>query len=142
VKFNNDEFSVGRFIRHNDDADTYFNFLPNRVLLEVGGYGVLDARTDSGYIRYNNELADLDIQFGSTKELNSFSVIGSSGDCVVKNKIRLGAEDTAFIAHGTGSPEDNLSATVGSTFHRTDGGASTSFYVKESGTGNTGWIAK
>jgi hypothetical protein len=25
---------------------------------------------------------------------------------------------------------------------RSDGGAGTSFYVKESGTGNTGWVSK
>lgn len=43
---------------------------------------------------------------------------------------------------GSGSPETVLSANVGSTYRRTDGGASTSFYVKESGTGNTGWVAK
>ena len=35
-----------------------------------------------------------------------------------------------------------LTARVGSTFSRTDGGAGTSFYVKESGTGNTGWVPK
>jgi len=43
---------------------------------------------------------------------------------------------------GTGSPETNITAGVGSIYHRLDGGASTSFYVKESGTSNTGWIAK
>ena len=43
---------------------------------------------------------------------------------------------------GTGSPEGVYTAPVGSFFSRTDGGAVTSFYVKESGTGNTGWIAK
>jgi Tfp pilus assembly major pilin PilA len=43
---------------------------------------------------------------------------------------------------GTGTPEGAITASVGSTFRRTDGGASTTFYVKESGTGNTGWIAK
>lgn len=36
----------------------------------------------------------------------------------------------------------NLPAPVGSLFTRTDGGASTTLYVKESGTGNTGWVAK
>jgi len=46
------------------------------------------------------------------------------------------------IASGAGTPEGLLSANVGSTYHRTDGGAGTSFYVKESGTGNTGWVAK
>lgn len=50
---------------------------------------------------------------------------------------------TADRAHaGTGSPESVLTAPVGSTYSRRDGGASTSFYVKETGTGTTGWIAK
>jgi hypothetical protein len=43
---------------------------------------------------------------------------------------------------GSGSPEGVITAGVGSTYRRTDGGASTSFYVKESGSGNTGWVAK
>jgi hypothetical protein len=43
---------------------------------------------------------------------------------------------------GTGSPEGVYTAPVGSIFSRTDGSAGTSFYVKESGTGNTGWVAK
>ena len=43
---------------------------------------------------------------------------------------------------GTGSPEGVKTAPVGSTYRRADGGAGTSFYVKESGTGNTGWVAK
>lgn len=46
------------------------------------------------------------------------------------------------VGAGTGSPEGVLTAPVGSTYHRTDGGAVTSFYVKESGAGNTGWVAK
>jgi hypothetical protein len=40
------------------------------------------------------------------------------------------------------SPEGVYAAPVGSIFSRTNGGAGTSFYVKESGTGNTGWVAK
>ena len=35
-----------------------------------------------------------------------------------------------------------VAAAVGSIYSRTDGGASTSLYVKESGSGNTGWVAK
>lgn len=42
----------------------------------------------------------------------------------------------------TGSPEGAVTAPVGSIALRTDGGAGTSFYVKESGTGNTGWVGK
>lgn len=43
---------------------------------------------------------------------------------------------------GTGSPEGVVTAPVGSFYSRTDGGAATSWYVKESGSGNTGWVAK
>jgi hypothetical protein len=42
---------------------------------------------------------------------------------------------------GSGSPEGVITAAIGSTYRRTDGGAATSFYVKESGAGNTGWVA-
>lgn len=49
---------------------------------------------------------------------------------------------TVFDAFGTGTPEGNLIGSPGCTFRRTDGGAGTCFYVKESGTGNTGWVAK
>lgn len=43
---------------------------------------------------------------------------------------------------GVGTPEGAVTAPVGSLFTRTDGGTNTTFYVKESGTGNTGWVAK
>lgn len=46
------------------------------------------------------------------------------------------------ILGGSGTPEAAVTAPVGSLFMRSDGGASTSFYVKESGAGNTGWVAK
>ncbi len=42
-------------------------------------------------------------------------------------------------AWGTGDPEGAITAGIGSTFVRTNGGLSTTLYVKESGTGNTGW---
>jgi len=46
------------------------------------------------------------------------------------------------VIAGTGSPEGVRSAPVGSLYLRSDGGAATSLYVKETGTGNTGWVAK
>lgn len=49
---------------------------------------------------------------------------------------------TARILSGTGSPQGVVVAPVGSLYMRQDGGANTTLYVKESGTGNTGWVAK
>lgn len=46
------------------------------------------------------------------------------------------------IIAGTGSPETVITAPVGSLYMRSDGGAGTSLYVKETGAGNTGWVAK
>lgn len=46
------------------------------------------------------------------------------------------------IKGGNGSPETVVTAAVGSLYLRLDGGAATTLYVKESGTGNTGWIGK
>lgn len=43
---------------------------------------------------------------------------------------------------GEGSPEGVVSAPKGTAYLRSDGGAGTSFYVKESGSGSTGWAAK
>jgi hypothetical protein len=45
------------------------------------------------------------------------------------------------IKIGAGSPEGSVSARIGTVYQRTDGGAGTSLYIKESGSGNTGWTA-
>ncbi len=59
---------------------------------------------------------------------------------VYGTNLRPGA-GTAIWTSGTGSPEGVVTAPVGSLFTRTDGGADTTLYRKESGTGNTGWAA-
>ncbi|HUG46266.1 MAG TPA: hypothetical protein VMK31_07130 [Sphingomicrobium sp.] len=51
-------------------------------------------------------------------------------------------DGTPIWTSGAGTPEGVVTAVVGSLFTRTDGGAGTTLYVKESGTGNTGWAAK
>jgi len=43
---------------------------------------------------------------------------------------------------GSGSPEGVVTAGVGSLYSNTTGGAGTTLYVKQSGSGNTGWVAK
>ncbi|MDQ3224439.1 MAG: hypothetical protein M3Q75_13350, partial [Gemmatimonadota bacterium] len=41
-----------------------------------------------------------------------------------------------------GTPEGQIVAYVGSVAYRRNGGAGTTMYIKESGTGNVGWVAK
>lgn len=55
-------------------------------------------------------------------------------------KIRFSSDAGPLIASGTGAPA--IAAPVGSLYLRTDGGAATSLYVKETGTSTTGWVAK
>jgi hypothetical protein len=47
-----------------------------------------------------------------------------------------------LVLRGEGSPEGVVEAPVGVLYERSDGAAGTAYYVKESGTGNTGWAAK
>jgi hypothetical protein len=49
---------------------------------------------------------------------------------------------TIVVRSGAGTPEGVVSAPVGSLFLRSDGGASTTLYVKQTGSGNTGWVGK
>lgn len=57
--------------------------------------------------------------------------------------ITFGVPNTSVpsIRTGTGTPESAVTAQVGSIFLRSDGGTDTAVYRKESGTGNTGWVA-
>ena len=60
---------------------------------------------------------------------------------VYATSLRPGA-GTVIWTSGIGSPESVVTAVVGSMYTRTDGGAGTTLYVKETGSGNTGWVAK
>lgn len=46
------------------------------------------------------------------------------------------------VLMGNGTPEAKITAPVGALYVRLDGGASTTLYVKESGSAATGWVAK
>ncbi|CAN7361139.1 glycosyl hydrolase family 28-related protein [Paenibacillus sp. LjRoot56] len=64
-----------------------------------------------------------------------------------KIRIDVNGQFTRFLnglqlTYGTGSPEGVVTANQGSIYIRKDGSASQALYIKESGTGNTGWVAK
>lgn len=70
--------------------------------------------------------------------------IGTS-DLTLNSTLVIAPADGATapqIHGGAGSPEAKVTAPVGSLYFRTDGGAGTTLYVKETGTGATGWAAK
>lgn len=72
--------------------------------------------------------------------LDSFGVFYAAA--VAGGYIQTGETGSTRWYQGTGSPEGVVTASVGSLYSNTTGGAGTSFYVKETGTGNTGWAAK
>ncbi len=57
-------------------------------------------------------------------------------------RLRLGSSGNVNVNFGTGTPEASLIGGIGSLYVRSDGGAGTTLYVKESGAGNTGWVGK
>lgn len=90
-----------------------------------------------------------DVAFRSTISKGITLIACNPNTVVESSKIMVpqGAvvsQTRGFASHysGAGTPESAVTAAVGSTYARTDGGAGTSFYVKQSGTGNTGWVGK
>ncbi len=85
------------------------------------------------------------VSIGASTVTGTHSMIevqGAGGAAVVTAR-GDGAVSSLYQRFGSGAPTGVVSAPVGAIYHRTDGGAATSFYVKESGgTGNTGWVAK
>jgi hypothetical protein len=89
---------------------------------------------------------------GSTSSFPAFKRVGTdfqvvnAGTTAALNVAAPDADMTfiedRFRRKGAGTPEGAVTAPIGAVYHRTDGGAGTSFYVKESGTGNTGWVGK
>lgn len=67
---------------------------------------------------------------------------GSAIAWLTATGLRMVSATGPVWAAGSGTPEGSVTAPIGSFYSRTDGGAVTSFYVKESGSGNTGWVAK
>jgi len=53
----------------------------------------------------------------------------------------LGASTDPQMYRGSGSPEGVVTAVVGSVYQNRTGGEATTLYVKETGSGNTGWVA-
>lgn len=80
--------------------------------------------------------------------INQEWLITISGSTFTYTRIKMIANEYMFETTatgdliGTGSPEGIVTASSGSSYRNRSGGAGTSFYVKESGTGNTGWVAK
>lgn len=70
---------------------------------------------------------------------NSRSTV--NGTLRVVTSIVVDTTNNIIIADGSGSPEGVVTGGIGSLYLRSNGSTGTTLYVKESGTGNTGWVA-
>jgi hypothetical protein len=87
----------------------------------------------------DDEFVVIDTSAGETKRMTRAELVLAIEAEGFTGPLTLGG---ITINVGAGTPEAVITAAIGSTFHRTDGGTGTAFYVKETGTGNTGWVAK
>jgi hypothetical protein len=102
---------------------------------------IADNTSDSG-IRLGSDRVNPCLSSGATvDEVVDLGQSGAAFRIVFAREVRLGG-GTVDIVSGTGSPEGVVTSDIGSMYLREDGGAGTTLYVKESGTGNTGWVAK
>ena len=81
-----------------------------------------------------------DIQIGST---NTVLTPGTATRLSDYERVAFETGGSAgYVTVGLGSPEGTMTGPPGSLYLNAAGSAGTSLYVKESGTGNTGWVAK
>lgn len=76
---------------------------------------------------------------GTTSSFPAIKRSGATLEARLADDSAYAGSQTLYERFGSGSPESAVAAPVGAIYHRTDGGAGTSFYIKESGAGNTGW---
>ena len=101
-----------------------------------------------GVGQLNSASYSMALGYGAVTTKNDQAVIGGAniqetvlrGD-VLAPKIKIGGTAAEILA-GTGTPEGVVIAQIGSIYMRVDGSTGTALYVKESGTGLTGWVAK
>lgn len=80
--------------------------------------------------------------FEKPKSLEELAEMVQKNLDFIAQQFPVTASNLQFEFAGAGSPEGVITAPVGARFRRTDGGAGTALYIKESGTGNTGWVGK
>lgn len=123
----------------------------SRILVNSSGVTIFDWELPTiygsgGVASINPESRDLIDASGSPAvNWDARTLLASDGVTVIAqwglNGLNIN-NTGARIMSGSGTPEGVMTAEVGSLFMRTDGGANTTLYVKESGSGNTGWVPK
>jgi hypothetical protein len=92
------------------------------------------------------ETGEMDLRAAATQLVRlrvgsaSAMQVGLTETRVNSGVLRMGGSSGPILIQGAGAPV--IAAPIGSLFLRTDGTTGATFYVKESGTGSGGWVAK
>lgn len=97
---------------------------------------------NTGSVKSRNAANTADFFVFRSNGLDQVEVGDAATPVRIPKEIRHGAATGPLDMAGTGSPEGVIAAPIGSSYRRIDGGAGSTLYVKESGTGNTGWVPK
>lgn len=106
--------------------------------------------TANGFQSINYSESFQRVGFNNGANFNALSYIRSSAAGVIIlldnseanfSRLHFGGTAKPAVCQGSGTPEGSVTAPIGSIFMRSDGGVLSSLYVKQSGTGNTGWTA-
>ena len=112
-----DEVGTGSLFVRGIDIQMGTPFGPANFVMDVDG--AIDLKHGSGALAISTSATGVDLPAGKA--------------------IKVG---TPSIYSGSGDPNSTITAVPGSLYMNSAGGENTSLYVKESGTGNTGWVAK
>ena len=113
---NKGAISGNTLIRINDALNTYVAEIGINISTPTGNEVAIGTN-------FNNYVIELNGVQGQIVTFNSF---GTNVDTFT----------------GTATPEGSIIASMGSLFINKNGGAGTTLYVKQSGSGNTGWVGK
>ncbi len=135
----------GVYVRHNDASLTFMrasNTSGATIFGTLGGDAIID--TSGSFITFKlagSELSTLGLS--GLKPTTSSQTVGTSVNRYLKGWFGQSGIDIGGIqiSSGSGSPEGVLTDPVGSFYFRTNGAAGTVIYAKETGVGNTGWVA-
>lgn len=105
------------------------------------GYGIYGKNAANADI-YNNKISNTTNDGIKTESTFTNSEISDNKMANIGGvELNLGGGAGVVVRHkGTGVP--SIPCAVGSEYRRTDGGAGSTLYIKESGTSASGWVAK
>ncbi len=119
--------------------DENLNILESNVILEVTKNSLICENEWNVQGAVNYEIL-MPVVLGAANV--PFS-LGYFGDGLVFGYGTRARNNISSLTFGEGTPEGKITANVGSIYLRQDGGAGTTFYVKETGKNtNSGWVAK